>query len=529
VATRFGLVEGQKDSDLTWVWKAIPYARPPVGDLRWRAPRDPVPWTGTRRQTSFNSGCTRFSDVIPGWIEGSEDCLCLNIWRPQDTEADLPVYVWIHGGGNSTGSSMDIPEYAGNRVADRSRVVFVSIEYRLGPFGWFTHPAFRDGASAEDASGNFGTLDIVQALKWIQGNIRGFGGDPARVTITGESAGGIDVLSLLLSPPAHGLFQAAMSQSGAALTRSIAEADASAEAVLEQLLVRDGRARDRAAAARVASGMAAADIRRFLRSRSDRQILSLYHLFGMGMIDIPTVLRDGTVIPLDGYDSLTTGEYPNKVPVILGSNADELKIFLRFGTNIPWQSELYQAISRYGSERWKVSGVDEVARRLASHPDQPPVYAYLFRWGTVDFHGRSQLPNRWGEELGATHGLDVPFFLGHDTVAGVFQALLFSPQSSRGRKALSAAMMRYVASFVRTGDPNPPDASLPRWEPWSRRPGGPREIVFDTKGDEPVLQMSTEELTDGQVMASASADLPEPVRSRTLNWLESSPLPSGVR
>jgi para-nitrobenzyl esterase len=530
VATRSGLVQGQEDADRTWVWRAIPFSRPPIGDLRWRAPQDPLPWAGIRRQTSFNGGCTRLDDVIPGWIVGSEDCLYLNVWRPRDAETGLPVYVWIHGGGNSTGSSVSIPEYYGTRVADRSRVVFVSLNYRLGPFGWFTHPALRTEArSPEDASGNFGTLDLIQGLKWIQRNIESFGGDPSRVTITGESAGGIDVLSLLLSPLAHGQFRAAMSQSGAALTRGIGEADASSEAVLEQLLVRDGKARSRAEAARVVSAMPPAGIAAYLRSRSDRQILSLYHEFGMGMIDIPTVLRDGTVIPLNGYEALTTGDYPNKVPVILGSNADELKIFLRFASGISWQSDLYQAISRYGSQRWKVSGVDEVARRLTAHSDQPPVYAYFFRWGTVDPEGKSQLPNRWGEELGATHGLDVPFFLGHDTVAGFLQAFLFSPQSSPGRRALSAAMMRYVAGFVRTGNPNPPDGSLPEWAPWSRAPGGPKFIIFDARGNEPVLQMSTDEITDEQVLASAAADLPEPLRSRTLDWLSSSPLPSGVR
>ena len=130
-------------------------------------------------------------------------------------------------------------------------MVFVSLNYRLGPFGWFTHPALRDGASPEDASGNFGTLDLIQGLKWIRGNIEAFGGDPNLVTITGESAGGIDVLSLLISPPARGLFQRAMSQSGAALTRSMEEADASAQRVLEQLLVRDGKAPTPAAAARL--------------------------------------------------------------------------------------------------------------------------------------------------------------------------------------------------------------------------------------------------------------------------------------
>jgi para-nitrobenzyl esterase len=529
VSTRFGEVQGLEDADDTWVWKAVPFARPPVGDLRWRAPQDPFPWTGVRRETGFNGGCTAFSSVLQGQIIGSEDCLYLNIWRPRDAQAGLPVYVWIHGGGNSTGSSTRVSDYYGNRIATRSRVVFVSLNYRLGPFGWFTHPAFREGASAEDASGNFGTLDIIQALKWIRGNIEGFGGDPNLVTITGESAGGIDVLSLLISPPARGLFQRAMSQSGAALTRSMQEADASSQSLLQGLLVKDGTARTPADAAALIARMPFEDIREYLRSKADRQILSLYHVFALGMIENPAILRDGVVIPAEGYDVLRSGAYTGKVPVILGSNADELKIFLRFSSRIPWQGPLYQAASRYGTARWKVSGVDEVARRLVAHEDQPPVYAYQFRWGTLDAHGKSPLPNQWGRELGAFHSLDIPFFLGHDSVLGVFQVVLFSQQNEPGRKALSAAMMRYVARFARTGNPNPPDGSLPEWAPWSSEEGGPKYIVFDVQGNEPALEMSNSELTDDEVMAAAATELTEPLRSRVLDYLRASPLPSGVR
>ena len=529
VQTRFGVVQGLEDADDTWVWKAIPFARAPTGELRWRAPQDPVPWEGVRRETSFNDGCTQFSEIFSGLINGSEDCLYLNIWRPRDGETGLPVYVWVHGGGNSTGSSTHIRTYYGNRIAARSRVVFVSVNYRLGPFGWFALPALREGASAEDASGNFGTLDIIQSLQWIRENIEAFGGDPQQVTITGESAGGFDVLSLLISPPARGLFQRAMSESGAALTRGMEEADAKAQDVLERLLLRDDKARSREGAAALAAGMSPEEIGSYLRSKSDRQILSLYRVSGFGMIENPAILRDGAVISLQGYDVLKTGEYANKVPVILGSNADELTIFLRFGSHVPWQSDLYRAASRYGSARWRVSGVDEVARRLVAHADQPSVYAYQFRWGTRDPAGKSPLPNMWGSELGAFHSLDIPFFLGNDTVMGVFQVLLFTWQNEPGRKALSGAMMRYLARFARTGDPNMPGGDLPAWEPWSAAPRGPKYIVFDVRGDAPAIAMSNEELTDQEVMAAASAELREPLRTRTLQYLEESPLPSGVR
>ncbi len=144
---------------------------------------------------------------------GSEDCLFLNVWRPRTAERGLPVYVWIHGGGNSIGSASMTDEYSGTRLAHRSNMVFVSLNYRLGPFGWFTHPALREGTSAEDDSGNFGTLDIVHALRWIRDNIEAFGGDPGLVAVTGESAGGLNVLSLMISPPAEGLFHRVIAQS----------------------------------------------------------------------------------------------------------------------------------------------------------------------------------------------------------------------------------------------------------------------------------------------------------------------------
>jgi para-nitrobenzyl esterase len=542
-ATRFGAVQGFEDRDDTWVWKAVPFARPPVGDLRWRAPRDPVPWTGVRASRSFNGGCTQFSPVLRGGIVGSEDCLYLNVWRPRrvrsaDGRADpgargaetgLPVYVWIHGGGNSMGSATMVPDYYGSRLAARNRMVFVSLNYRLGPFGWFTHPALREGASAEDDSGNYGTLDILQALKWIRENISAFGGDPGNVTITGESAGGFNVLSLLISPRARGLFHRAMSQSGAARTRGMDEADAKSAATLTALLARAGKARTPEEAARVAAGMSRPEIAAFLRSRTDRQILGCFGSSALGMVDNPAILRDGVVIPAEGFDALSTGSYPVRVPVILGSNREELKLFLAFLRTVSWRTDLYQAVAKYGSRRWKASGVDEPARRMAAHADQPPVYAYLFSWGAPDARGKSVMPGNWGRRLGAFHSLEIPFFLGTDTVDGVFQNALYTRKNEPGRTALSAAMMEYAAQFARTGDPNRPGSGLPEWRPWTNSIGAPKCIVFDATADAAVIGMSDEELTDGGVMASLDADLPEPLRSRTRDALQAQRIPSGAR
>lgn len=534
VTTRFGVVGARDDAEQTWVWKAIPFARPPVGDLRWRAPREPLPWTGVRNPALFSTACTQYSAILPGVIHGTEDCLYLNVWRPKSPDSGLPVYVWIHGGGNSVGSATTTAEFYGSSVASRSHMVFVSINYRLGPFGWFSSPAFRDeGASPEDASGNYGTLDIIEALKWVRQNIRAFGGDPGNVTIAGESAGGFNVLSLLISPPAKGLFQRGISESGAAITRGMDEADAKSRELLGELLARDGGWRTHADGEVLAAAMSHEDIRAYLRAKNDREILICYTTWAFGMIDNPSILRDGVVIPELGFDVLGTGDYPNKVPLIIGSNKEEVKLFLLFSGAISWRSELYEAAAKYGSERWKASGVDEVARRLSVHADQPPVYAYRFDWGASDTDGDGPLPGNWSRKLGAFHSLDVPFFLGRETLNGVMHLALFTEQNAPGRRALSGAMMEYVAQFARTGDPNRrgtgPGTGWTEWAPWTNTPGAPKCILFDARGDSPAIVMSDIELTDDAVMAAVQTDLAEPLRSRTLNFLSRSILPSRVR
>ncbi len=530
VTTRYGDIQGHLDSEETWLWAAIPFARPPVGELRWRAPQDPLPWKGVRDVRVFNSGCTQFSPVVMGNVFGSEDCLYLNVWRPRDAAKGLPVYVWIHGGSNATGSATFLPDYYGTGIASRSHMVFVSMNYRLGPFGWFSSPAIRGQASPADASGNYGTLDIIKALQWTRDNIAAFGGDPANVTITGESAGGLNVLSLLIAAPAKGLFRRAMSESGGAITYGIPEADAVSQHVLDRLVLPDagsqvgGELPDVAAAALSRERELA-----YLRSKSDRDILRCFDEASPGLIDNPSIIRDGAVIPREGFDVFASGNYPNKVPLIIGSNKDEMKLFLFLSSGIAPSSALYDAIARYGSDLWKASGVDEVARRLSRHPDQPSVFAYQFRWGSPDPAGKSVLPGGWGHSLGAFHSEEVPFFLGTDTLDVLLHIILFTPENQTARKALSTAMMAYAANFARNGDPNPSGGLLPKWAPWENKPGAGKCIVFDVQGEIRAITMMNTELTTDGVLAALRSNLPEPVRTQTLQFLRASKLPAGIR
>src|SRR5450631_3449156 len=207
VMTEYGLIQGVTESDLT-VYRGIPFAAPPVGDLRWHAPQPAVKWDGVHPADKFGP------DPYQGDGKGNvgEDCLYLNVWTPAKSVADkVPVLVWIYGGGFSFGST-STPVHNGEHLA-RKGVVLVSINYRVGTLGFLAHPELT-AESSHHSSGNYGLLDQIAGLRWVKRNIAAFGGDPDRVTIFGESAGGISVSILCASPEAEGLFRGAISQSG---------------------------------------------------------------------------------------------------------------------------------------------------------------------------------------------------------------------------------------------------------------------------------------------------------------------------
>jgi para-nitrobenzyl esterase len=208
-----GILQGTPEDGLT-VYRGIPFAAPPVGGLRWRAPQPAVKWDGVRQAAKFGPSCVQGRGPSPTGQgpEMSEDCLYLNVWTPARSARDrIPVLVWIYGGGFNAGATSD-PNYSGEKLAQKG-VVLVSIAYRVGLLGFFAHPELS-AKNPHHASGNYGLLDMIAGLQWIQKNIAAFGGDPGKVTIFGESAGGIAVSMLCASPLAKGLFHGAISQSG---------------------------------------------------------------------------------------------------------------------------------------------------------------------------------------------------------------------------------------------------------------------------------------------------------------------------
>ncbi len=303
VLTDAGPVQGVRADGLT-VYKGIPFAAPPVGPLRWREPQPVKPWKEVRKAEKFAPACMQTGVSMPGETPPavSEDCLYVNIWTPaQKADANLPVMVWIYGGGFSNGSGA-MPLYWGDRLAHKG-VIAVTFGYRLGPFGFLAHPELAR-ESSHHTSGNYGLLDQVAALQWVQRNIKAFGGDPGRVTIAGQSAGATSVSILMSSPLAKGLFQRAIGQSGGlfepiqlAPDYLLANAEHEGEAYVASL----GK-----------------------KSIAEMRALPAEELLkeGAGKISHPVI--EPYLMPESPYEAFVESRQ-NDVPILIGSNADEAR------------------------------------------------------------------------------------------------------------------------------------------------------------------------------------------------------------
>jgi para-nitrobenzyl esterase len=498
------------------VWRGIRYATAPIGENRFRAPKPAASQPGRFDATTFGSSCPQYASPLggdlsakPGSLVGQEDCLFLNVYAPEPgtetpgrvfdpAKSDLPVMFWIHGGGNTSGTASF---YDGSRLAAEKNVIVVTVNYRLGFLGWFRHQSLREDASPEDSSGNFGTLDLILALDWVQANISAFGGDPSNVTIFGESAGGWNVISLLASPLAAGKFHRAIGQSSVTWSDSIARAEnyvdddpagaaASSGETLIRLLIADKLATDRADAKKVIGSMDAAALARYLRGQPLDDLFAAYRREGSEADDgyvCPRVFEDGIVLPITPLALAFHGDAPfNRVPVMLGTNKDEEKLFLFY--NPEYTKQLFGFIPRVRHRArylrdaqtitriWRMMGVDQVADDLVqSMPGQ--VFAYRFDWDEEP----TLLGANLAEMLGAAHGFEIPFVFGHWNL-GPASDRLFNADNQPGREGLSKAMRSYWAEFAATGVPGTggPETSLPKWPAWTE--GVAHFAIFDTEG-----------------------------------------------
>jgi para-nitrobenzyl esterase len=518
-STTAGDVVGFIDAYGARAWSGIPFAEPPEGGLRWRAPEPPVPWEGVREALTASGACPQMQSFLSGETEaseadvvGSEDCLYLNVWSPANAN-DLPVMFWIHGGGNTVGNG---GTYNGAALAARQNVVVVTINYRLGPFGWFFHPDLARGNPLDD-SGNYGTLDVIRALEWTRDNIAAFGGDPDNVTVFGESAGGFDTLAMMASPLADGLFHRAIVQSGGFFPTTMLQAQAleaegghpmSSRELVARLLVNDGTVTDLDAARTYQSDLGGAQLREYLYDKTPDEIFAAFGEGFGGMINSPNIFGDGHVLP-----AMTTEEIfsdtanHNAVPVILGTNRDEPALFMAMmPENLDmflWvlprlkDEERYLRAVKYGGLSWKERGVDSLARYMTA-AGNPNVYTYRFDWDEEP----SVMGYDLSKALGAAHGLEIAFVFGR--FDGATSALGDLYSDSPGRDALSDSMMSYWAQFAVSGDPGTGrDGREVPWLAWGT--DGHRSIILDTEADGGI-RMTDEEVTLASIKAELAAD-----------------------
>ena len=547
-------------------WIGIPFATPPVGDLRWKAPKAALAFDAkVFAAIEHGSPCSQYAGGLggvpgePGTVSGSEDCLYLSVYAPKRSRTDikqadkkLPVMVWVHGGANKEGSGS---LYDGSRLAAEQNVIVISINYRLGPFGWFLHPALNENGSALDKSGNYGTLDIIQSLNWVKENVSGFGGDADNVTVFGESAGGFNTFSLMLSPIAKGLFHKAISQSG---RLSLTSVDAAANFVEDkgdefssqqvEIHLHAIQKPDKGSSAssnkidiKTAIGNSSKQERaRFLKGLSAAEILGAYQQPGKPIkARNPDLIADGFVLPIgDPAELFSNPSKHNNVPLIAGTNRDESKLYqfknpdlvdtyLGFYSIVRDQNK-YDALAEYPSRMWKFNGVDNFAEALSlSMPGK--VWAYRFDW---DEQARP-LGIQIDRLIGAGHGMEIPFVFGFTDKSEIWQQM-YNEDNEATREALSKRMRNYWAEFAYSGDPSKgSDGKGVKWTPWnSVNPNADKYLVLDTEADGGI-RMTNKVVTLASIEKDLLSDtrLPKPkdkcsvfavlVRGADTHWPES--------
>jgi para-nitrobenzyl esterase len=496
VNTQFGQIQGSVNENV-YQFLGIPFAKPPVDSLRWKAPQNPESWQGILNTTEFSPVCPqkKFTQGESTFtIEGEEDCLYLNIWTPDIGNFNLPVMVFIHGGGNQQGSASEIaagtPMYSGKNLAERGNVVVVTIQYRLGPLGFLVHPGLEE-ENTNNVSGNYAVLDQILALKWIKNNIESFGGDPSRVMIFGESAGGVNVGNLLTTPLASGLFQRACIQSAAPTINSYA----------------DSRNK----------GITFVD--NFITAGTDAEKIShMRSLSSDSLMYFETSPLEGGIVQGNWravVDKVIFHDFParivesgnyNKVPLIIGSNADEMSLsapqtVLPIMVNAlikntvpsdlqPEALELYPPGSNSTEARKSYVGIltdaqfTVNARRTAqcvSLSQTEPVWRYFFSHK----HTIPQL-----EAYGSYHGMELLYVFNNweNTLLG--SGILFKPEDA----AVQNAMLNYWVNFAKTGNPN--NGILENWPQYMSSTDNYLEINASPEGSQTGVRTAESDLWD---------------------------------
>lgn len=466
VQLQSGRIEGLQHNGVD-VFLGIPYARAPVGDLRWQRPLSATPWNGTRPAKQFGPHCMQApfkkDSVAQAKVEYSEDCLTLNIWRPTHYQQPLPVMVWLHGGGFVNGTAAE-PEYDGQAFA-RDGVILVSLNYRLGRFGFFAHPALAGNLFR----GNYGLMDQIKALRWLQDNIIAFGGDPNNVTLFGESAGGFSIGALLTSNFGRNLFNKAIIQSGGGrnnITPNLSWQQA-AQSGIQFAAQHNISGDDKQALAQL----------RALPASALQGELNLWTMHDQANTYSGPMI-DGRIISGEPQEAYRSGNFAH-VPLLIGTNsldlgfvigqpADRKQVFRQAGLDETAAQQAYQQVKvppkalAYRIAMQKL--MTEPARFMARQFTQQQVPVWQYRFGYVAQSKQDELP-------GALHATEIPY---------VFNTLLATYHDALTHKDQQVAdlMHQYWVNFAITGNPNGND--LPLWPQY--RPRQDQLFWFSDKG-----------------------------------------------
>jgi para-nitrobenzyl esterase len=462
------IAQASPTADGVRVYRGLPYAAPPIGERRWAPPQPVQPWTGARPTDAYAPNCLqpkRYGDIDPFTPSMSEDCLYLNVSTAAKPGQKLPVFFWIHGGGYGAGSGSE-PRHDGEALA-RQGVVVVTINYRLGVFGFMAHPELT-AESPRHASGDQALADMIAALRWVKSNAATFGGDPDNVTIVGESAGSDAVNRMMISPEAKGLFHRAIGESGSAFSttredQTLAQAEAVGQAFAQSL---------------------GGDDLKQLRARSSAEILAAFTAPNADFAFRPNL--DGWILPAGAAQTFAERQQSD-VPLLVGWNRDEGSLFGGFGTKTlqevlagrfgprvgealalyPAHTPAIEQASRqtYAGDLWM--GLPTWRWAVAqTKTGKSPVYVYRFDHAPKIPDGWFGEANR-GKDFGAFHSADIVYVFDHPEIIKAWT-------TDATDRRVADQMSSYWVNFARTGDPN--GAGLPTWTPY--KPDAPKKMLI---------------------------------------------------
>ena len=517
VKSQSGNYLGIEATDL-YVFKGIPYAEPPVGDLRWRAPRDVEYLDAIIDATEFKNECVQPKDNSSifnrNLSTGDEDCLYLNIYVPKNQNSlnknKFPVMYWIHGGSNIWGAGSD---YDFSNLATSQQVIVVTINYRLGLFGWFASPFFAETGEDLDKSYNFGHLDIIKGLEWVNQNISSFGGDKNNVTIFGESAGGSNTLTMIASPLAEGLFHKAISQSGYVSSYSTEYAESISELSSKNIFAEDIKyLTDSNEIVDYLQGLTQTEVYEKYIATAEKYVYPI----------TPITMRDGIVVPKEGvYKALEKAD-PDLI-VVAGTNKDEMNYWFVnseyfYDTSFEIRRTLkrseanLRSWNKYRSAIWRYKGAEEPLRRMSKSNDN--LYSYRLDWDEED----DGIFGDYSLFVGAAHGIDVPFISNSfdmEQIPWYIKNILFPESSAEGRDALSSLMMRYWGNIAKYGDPN-----VFVSQKWEKFTANDNQMIILDNPEDPNFGMVTNPVVPKTLLKEIESDSALEIEERCLiGWI----------